>query len=125
MRIDCELNADVDPGTRVVVRLGSAFESETVFHRAVAARMLDQSDAFLPDELSEVTRECPATKTYSQWERVAHVQLPYVVAYIVLSSRDHASYQKDSGALQDVLKTFILSSAQIRPGTALTPLAAD
>ncbi|HEV2047381.1 MAG TPA: hypothetical protein VGQ95_12390 [Chthoniobacterales bacterium] len=49
----------------------------------------------------------PATKTYSQWERVAYVQLPHAVAYIVLSSRDHASYQKDSGALQEVLKTFV------------------
>src|SRR6267143_60672 len=50
--------------------------------------------------------EYPATKTYSQWERVAYVQLPHAVAYIVLSSRDRASYQKDSGALQEVLKTF-------------------
>jgi hypothetical protein len=50
--------------------------------------------------------EYPATKTYSQWERVGYVQLPHAVAYIVLSSRDHASYQKDSGALQQVLKTF-------------------
>ena len=52
--------------------------------------------------------EYPATKTYSQWERVGYVQLPHAVAYIVLSSRDHASYKKDSGALQNVLKnTFI------------------
>ena len=51
--------------------------------------------------------EYPATKNYSQWERVAYVQLPHAVAFIVLSSRDHASYQKDSGALQEVLKTFI------------------
>src|SRR2546428_507575 len=51
--------------------------------------------------------EYPATKTYSQWERVAYVQLPHAVAFVVLSSRDHASYQKDSGALQEVLKTFI------------------
>jgi len=51
--------------------------------------------------------EYSATKTYSQWERVAYVQLPKAVAYIVLSSRDKASYQKDSGALEDVLKTFI------------------
>jgi hypothetical protein len=41
--------------------------------------------------------EYPATKTYSRWERVAYVQLPQAVAYIVLSSRDHTSYQKDSG----------------------------
>ena len=48
--------------------------------------------------------EYKATKTYSQWERVGYVQLPHAVAYIVLSSRDQASYKKDSGALQDVLK---------------------
>ena len=52
--------------------------------------------------------EYPATKTYSQWERVGYVQLPHAVAYIVLSSRDQASYKKDAGALQDVLKnTFV------------------
>ena len=50
--------------------------------------------------------EYPATKTYSQWERVAYVQLPKSVAYIVLSLRDEASYRKDSSALIQVLKTF-------------------
>jgi tetratricopeptide (TPR) repeat protein len=50
--------------------------------------------------------EYPATKTYSQWERVGYVQLPRAVAFIVLTSRDRANYQKDSGALQQVLKTF-------------------
>ena len=52
--------------------------------------------------------EYPATKTYSQWERVGYVQLPHAVAYIVLSSRDHASYKKDSGALERVLKNTFL-----------------
>src|SRR6266540_6447456 len=51
--------------------------------------------------------EYPATKTYSQWERVGYVQLPQGVAYIVLSSRDKTSYQKDSGALEKVLKTLV------------------
>ena len=50
--------------------------------------------------------EYPATKNYSQWERVGYVQLPHGVGYIVLSSHDKASYQKDSGALQDVLKSL-------------------
>jgi hypothetical protein len=50
--------------------------------------------------------EYPATKSYSQWEHVAYVQLPHAVAYIVLSSRDEASFRKDSHALQDVLKSF-------------------
>ena len=51
--------------------------------------------------------EYPATKDYSQWERVAYVQLPRAVAYIVLSSRDGTSYRKDAPALQEVLKTFM------------------
>jgi hypothetical protein len=51
--------------------------------------------------------EYPATKSYSQWERVAYVQLPRAVAYIVLSSRDEASYRKDAPALQEVLKTLV------------------
>jgi hypothetical protein len=52
--------------------------------------------------------EYPATKNYSQWERVGYVQLPHAVAYIVLSSRDKASYQKDSGALEAMLKDSLI-----------------
>jgi len=51
--------------------------------------------------------EYPATKTYSQWERVGYIQLPEGVAFIVLTSRDQASYQKDSGVLEKVLKTLV------------------
>ena len=51
--------------------------------------------------------EYPATKTYSQWERVGYVQLPLGVAYIVLTSRDQPNYQKDSGALEKVLKSLV------------------
>jgi tetratricopeptide (TPR) repeat protein len=51
--------------------------------------------------------EYPATKNYSQWERVGYVQLPQGVAYIVLTSRDQASYQRDSGVLEKVLKTLV------------------
>jgi hypothetical protein len=50
--------------------------------------------------------EYPATATYSQWERVAYIQLPGAVAYVVLSSRNEESYQKDKHALEDALKTI-------------------
>ena len=63
----------------------------------------------------DLINEYPATKTYSQWERVGYVQLPHAVAYIVLSSRDHVSYQKDSGALQQVLKTFTYLPMAVAP----------
>src|SRR5437016_12707985 len=56
--------------------------------------------------------EYPATKTYSQWERVGYVQLPQGAAFIVLSSRDKASYTKDSGALEKVLKTLVYLEPQ-------------
>src|SRR5207248_5820988 len=51
--------------------------------------------------------EYPATKTYSQWARVGYVQLPQGVAFIVLTARDKASYQKDSGQLEQVLKPLV------------------
>jgi tetratricopeptide (TPR) repeat protein len=51
--------------------------------------------------------EYPATKTYSQWERVGYIQLPQGVGYIVLTSRDQANYQKDSGALEKVLQSLV------------------
>jgi tetratricopeptide (TPR) repeat protein len=50
--------------------------------------------------------EYPATKTYSQWERVGYIQLPRGVGFIVLTSRDKANYQKDSGKLEEVLKSL-------------------
>ena len=40
-------------------------------------------------------------------KRVGYVQVPQAVAYIVLTSRDKASYQKDSGQLEKVLKTLV------------------
>jgi hypothetical protein len=67
--------------------------------KVVSGKTHDGHDFFI--------NEYPATKNYSQWERVGYVQLPKAVAYIVLSSRDKESYQKDSGALEEVLKTFI------------------
>lgn len=51
--------------------------------------------------------EYPATKTYPQWERVAYIQLPKAVAYIVLSARDESSYRKHAPALTEALKTFV------------------
>ena len=57
--------------------------------------------------------EYPATKSYSQWERVAYIQLPKAVAYIVLSSRDEASYRKYVPVLREVLKTFVYLQPKI------------
>ena len=72
--------------------------------------------------------EYPATKTYSQWERVGYVQLPHAVVYIVLSSRDKTGYSKDASALEKVLKTLVYfepKSDQVSPSAAsASPTAA-
>ncbi len=67
--------------------------------KIASGKTLDGHDYFI--------NEYPATKTYSQWERIAYVQMSHAVAYIVLSSRDESNYRKDLAALQEVLKTFI------------------
>jgi tetratricopeptide (TPR) repeat protein len=67
--------------------------------KIVSGKTADGHDYFI--------NEYPATKTYSQWERVGYIQLPDAVAFIVLSSRDHASYHKDFGALEKVLKSLV------------------
>jgi hypothetical protein len=50
--------------------------------------------------------EYAPSESYSQYERIAYVQLPHAVAYIVLSARNEASYRKHVGALKEVLKSF-------------------
>ncbi len=105
-------------------------DARTIMYAKIASTQFEDVNAFVATAIKEMAKthgkpkekiasgktqdghdyfinEYPATKTYSQWERVAYVQLPHAVAYIVLSSRDRASYQKDSGALQEVLKTFV------------------
>jgi hypothetical protein len=58
------------------------------------------------DGQSYFINEYPATKSYPQWERVAYIQLPKAVAYIVFSARDEASYRKNFPALNEALKSF-------------------
>jgi len=115
----------------VLYRKGSSWsDAKTVMYAKIASTQFEDVNAFVAMAIKEMQKtrgtpkekiasgktkdshsyfinEYPATKSYSQWERVAYVQLPRAVAYIVLSSRDEASYRKDSGALQEVQKTFV------------------
>jgi hypothetical protein len=115
----------------VLYRKGSSWSNaKTVMYAKIASTQFEDVNVFVAMAIKEMKKthgapkekiasgktrdghdyfinEYPATKSYSQWERVAYVQLPRAVAYIVLSSRDEASYRKDSGALQEALKTFM------------------
>src|SRR5581483_853803 len=102
-------------------------DAKTVMYAKIAGTQFEDVNAFVATAIKEMAsthgkpkekiasaktkdghdyfvNEYPATKKYSQWERVAYVQLPRAVAYIVLSSRDKENYQKDSGALEAMLK---------------------
>jgi hypothetical protein len=109
---------------------GSAWaDAKTIIYAKIASTQFEDVNAFVAMAIKEMAKthgkpkekiasgethdghdyfinEYPATKNYSQWERVAYVQLPHAVAYIVLSSRSEASYRKDAPALERVLKTF-------------------
>ena len=56
--------------------------------------------------------EYPATKTYSQWERVGYVQLPQAVAYIVLTSRDQSELPKRFRSTRESSENPGLSSSR-------------
>jgi tetratricopeptide (TPR) repeat protein len=115
----------------VLYRKGESWsDAKTVMYANIASPQFEGVNAFVETAIKEMkakhgipkekiasgktqdghdyfVNEYPATKTYSQWERVGYVQLPQGVAYIVLSSRDQASYSKDAPALQEVLKTLV------------------
>lgn len=105
-------------------------DAKTIIYAKIASTQYESVNAFVADAIKNMEQargkpkekiatgktrdghdyfinEYPATKSYSQWEQAAYVQLPHAVAYLILSSRDEASYRKDSSALQEVLKTFI------------------
>ena len=49
----------------------------------------------------------PATKAYPRHERVAYVQLPTAVAYIVYTAGKETAFQKHKGALPETVKSLL------------------
>ncbi|HWM23240.1 MAG TPA: hypothetical protein VNP98_00320, partial [Chthoniobacterales bacterium] len=50
--------------------------------------------------------EYPPTKAYQRFERVAYVQLPKAVAYIVYSADDESAFHKHQAALEEAVKSL-------------------
>jgi hypothetical protein len=48
----------------------------------------------------------PPCEGYKRFERVAYVQLPKAVAYIVFSADKKAAFQKQQGALEETIKSL-------------------
>jgi hypothetical protein len=50
--------------------------------------------------------EYPPSESYKRTERVAYVQLPKAVAYIVFTADEKTSYQKHQGALDETVQSL-------------------
>lgn len=50
--------------------------------------------------------EYPPTKTYKRTERVAYVQLPKAVAYIVFTADEKPAFEKHRGSLEEAVKSL-------------------
>lgn len=50
--------------------------------------------------------EYPPNETYKRFERVAYVQLPKAVAYIVFSADAKSAFEKHRGALEEAVKSI-------------------
>jgi hypothetical protein len=57
------------------------------------------------DGLSYFINEYSPTETYKRFERVAYVQLPKAVAYIVFSADAKSAFEKHRGALEEAVKS--------------------
>lgn len=68
-------------------------------HRQVAAGKTNEG-------LEWVINEYPATESYPRMERVAYVQMPKAVAYIVMSAENANVGDRYSAALEDVVASF-------------------
>ena len=51
--------------------------------------------------------EYPPTKAYARSERVAYVQLPKAVAYIVFSADEASAYREHKDALEETVKSML------------------
>jgi hypothetical protein len=62
----------------------------------------------------------PATKGYGRHERVAYVQLPKAVAYIVFSADEESAFHKHHGALAETVESLLTMEVDY-PGKGKIP----
>ena len=74
-------------------------------------------------DLPYFINEYPSTKVYKRFERVAYVQLPKAVAFIVFSADKEAAFRKHQGALEEAVKSLLSMNVDYpgKPEPAKTP----
>ena len=112
-------------------RKGQSWENgDPIMYAKIAGTSVEEAEAFAKTAIEEAKKKRGEYKTqrvetgktkdgrdwfineyspnekYSRTERVAYVQLPKAVAYIVYTSDDVAAFRKHQGALQQLLASF-------------------
>ncbi len=115
----------------VLYRKGQSWESgDPVMYAKIAGTSIEDAEAFVKDAIDDMKKrrgevkikrvetgktkdgraffinEYSPNEKYRRSERVAYVQLPKAVAYIVYTSDDAARFRKHQGALQHLLASF-------------------
>jgi hypothetical protein len=110
---------------------GSTWENaDPLMYAKIASTKYEDYEAFVKDALDDMKKERPGfeskriasgktaggqsyfineyppTKSYKRLERVAYVQLPKAVAYIVFSADEKSAYEKQKGALEETVKSL-------------------
>lgn len=115
----------------VLYRKGDSWENaDPLMYTKIASTSVEEAEAFAKTAIEEMKKqrgdyktkrvesgktkdgcdwfvnEYSPNKKYARFERVAYVQLPKAVAYIVYSADKEERFRKHQPALQEVLKSF-------------------
>jgi hypothetical protein len=115
----------------VLYRKGDTWENaDPLMYAKIASTSIEDAESFAKKAIEEMKKERGECETkriesgktkdghayfvneyspnenYSRYERVAYVQLPKAVAYVVYSADDEAAFRKHQSALEQVLKSF-------------------
>lgn len=110
---------------------GSTWETaDPLMYAKIASTVYEDYETFVKDALADMKKtrpgftmkkvasgttagglpyfinEYPPGDTYKRFERVAYVQLPKAVAYIVFSADEKAAFQKHQGALEEAVNSL-------------------
>jgi hypothetical protein len=115
----------------VLYRKGDTWENaEPLMYAKIASTTIEDAESFAKKAIEEMKKErgdyetkriesgktkdgrayfvneYSPSENYSRRERVAYIQLPKTVAYVVYSADDEAGFRRHQPALREVLKSF-------------------
>jgi hypothetical protein len=105
---------DADPSMYAKIA-GTKFEDYEAFEKFAIDDMKKKRPGFTSKRIASgktaggqayFINEYPPTKSYTRSERVAYIQLPKAVAYIVYTADEKSAFEKNRGALEEAVKSL-------------------